>query len=109
MKTKLMVTGFIAVAATLLLTGLSSFTPQDSSPQYVSINAIQTLAYAKIVIIYENNSTEEIKLEKPVKAEAVESNAVKIHETINMLSHKGYSLVSTTNTGFAAHYIFAKK
>lgn len=112
MKNRFMLYGSAAaVAATVLFITLSSFKPQDVSPQYVTLNAFDDVSSfePKIVVVYENNSTEEVKLERPSTARAIQGNAIKIHETINMLSHKGYKLISAMRMPHACNYVFEKR
>lgn len=112
MKIRFMMIGVcVAVLGALLVTTLSSFTGQDASPQYVTLNAFDEVAALepKIVIVYENNSTEEIRLEKTNTAKGIQSNAIKVHETINLLSHKGYRLVSALRVHGGSNYIFERK
>ena len=101
----------LILASAVSVFTLSSFSPQDASPQYVSLNVFDVPESfdPKIVVVYENNSTEEIKLERPVKASAIQGNAIKVHETINMLSHKGYKLVSAIRLPLSSSYVFEKR
>ena len=111
MKTK----SFFQVALGGILGGLiflliASFRPQDDSPRYVTLNTYEfnSAFRSKIVIIFENAEVEEIALEKPDKEKNIHSNAMKLHETINMLTHRGYKLLSATKDMNYGHYLFEK-
>ena len=113
MKNKIV---FFGVAAMLLcavsLMIFSSFKPQDTAPQYVTLIALtqSPVNEPKVLIIYENNSTEEIELNKKVGSQKVKiENAVKIHETINMLSHKGYKMVSSVAFPEYVSFVFDRR
>ena|SRR5688572_30264569 len=111
MKTKIFTVGFLtALAGMTLILGLASFRPQTATPNYATMLAHESVGFdRKIVIIYENGSTEEIALESPAKQSQILSNATKIHETINMMSHKGYRVVTATKEHYYGYYLFEKK
>jgi hypothetical protein len=69
-----------------------------------------TLIESKITIIYENGTMEEIALEGTSKGKSIMANSVKIHENMNMLTHKGYRLVSVASRlSGCCTYIFEKR
>src|SRR5690606_27747254 len=113
MKTKVLFlgcAGFVAGLCAIIL--LSSFSGQNDTPSYVTLNSYEfygTDFESKIVIIYENDETETIKLNGSGKEKAIHANALKIHETINLLCHKGYKLVTSTKKGSDGSYIYEKK
>ena len=114
MKTKLAMFGLVAAMfGTVLVLFFSSFKPQDTAPQYVTLNAFDNIKGTiepRIVIAYENNSTEEIAIEKKMGSQKAQiDNAIKIHETINMLSHKGYKLITAVSYPNYVSYIFERR
>ena len=114
MKNKLVMFGLVAaLTGALSVLFFSSFKPQDGAPQYVTLNAFDNHAapgVAKIIIVYENNSTEEIALDNKVRTKkTVAENAIKIHETINMLSHKGYRMLSAVTYPDYVSYLFERR
>jgi hypothetical protein len=113
MKNRLVIVGLVAaLTGALSVLFFSSFKPQDGAPQYVSLIAYTRAVGAepKIIIVYENNSTEEITLDKKTVTQKVQiENAIKIHETINMLSHKGYRMLSAATYPDYVSYIFERR
>lgn len=53
---------------------------------------------AKIVIVYEDGSTEEVELQSYNEKNEIE-NLKRINETLNRLKNKGYFLISQSTTG----------
>jgi hypothetical protein len=90
---------------------LTAFVQSEEAPSYASVNSYETgIGGSKILIIYENSTTEEIELEKATSTAKVIANTQKIHETLNLMTHKGYGLVSSVTriTGMTK-FIFQRK
>ena len=89
----------------------SAFTEQQGSGnKYLTMRIFQAAigGGSKIMIVYEDGKTEEIELEKYAVGNFL-PNTVKINQTINDLSNKGYELFSVTGAEMLSLYTFVKK
>ena len=102
------IAGVALCAASLFLT---SFVQTDETPSYASVNTYETGGPgSKILVVYENSTTEEIELDKVASAGKVFSNTQKIQETLNLMTHKGYRLVTAvTRVSGMTTFLFQKK
>jgi hypothetical protein len=104
------------LAATIVLTGTifltTAFKGQESSQnKYASMLTWEAEigGSSKIIIVYEDNKTEEIELEK-FKIGNFTGNTIKVNTAINNLASKGYELISSTGLDTQrAMYTFIKK
>lgn len=109
MKTK--TSKLILACSTLILFLIisSSFKTNASGNKYLTVLVINSISAprmpdAKIIIVYEDEKTEEIALEN-TKESTYLPNTVKINRTLNSLAEKGYELIAASDT----KYTFAKK
>lgn len=99
----------ILIGVLIITTG---FKPEDINKKYLSMRVIELSvgSKSKIVIINENNEKEEIVL-KSIKKEPL-INLETINQTINSISAKGYTLVSSSSGGdnyvIFSNYVFEK-
>jgi hypothetical protein len=111
MKMKTLYSFLAGAAISASVLAFTAFRQADEVPSYASVNVYETLAAGNnILIVYENSTTEEIELAKPMSGEKLKSNTLKIHETVNMMTHKGYKVVSVAArpTGVTT-FLFQKK
>lgn len=64
--------------------------------------------WASIIIVYPDGQSDEIELNVH-HIDNVKPNTLKINQTINSISKKGYELVSSTGYGATTFYTFVKK
>lgn len=99
----------LALAATtfliLVIIASLAFKGTGESPTYLTMNVLLS---DKIIIHYENGTSETINLEGDGK-KALANHLQKTHDTMNMLTHKGYRVVQTYASGNLVSYIFEKK
>lgn len=88
----------------------ASFKQNDETPSYVTLNTWESpIGTSKLVIIYENGTVEETPLDNVSGAKSWQVNAMKIHEMVNMLTHKGYRISTAVSKGSSCTYHFEKK
>jgi hypothetical protein len=112
MKTKRAILTLSAAALTILL--LSSFLKPSAQGKYLTVRTIEVfngIWDSKIVILYEDGKVEEIELEK-FRSRNFTDNSKKIHDAINAVANKGYTLISSSSgTGDAviiSSFIFTR-
>ncbi|MCC6684551.1 MAG: hypothetical protein IT247_05730 [Bacteroidia bacterium] len=103
----------VAVLAMIAFVSFSSFSTQEpSGSKYVTLRIYEqakgSVWDSKIVIAYENGKTEEMEL-GTLKPDNFVANAIKINETINTISAKGYTLLSVSGALNISTYTFVKK
>jgi hypothetical protein len=106
----------IILAALAVVLILSSFYSGENETKYLTVRTIEFYGGvfdSKIVIVDENGTIQEKDLEK-MRSKTLGENARRINEVLNNLSSKGYSLASSSASGFGTDglvnlYIFQKK
>jgi hypothetical protein len=89
---------------------LTAFKQKDETPSYVTLNTWESpMGSSKLLIIYENGTVEETPLDNVSGAKGWQANAMKIHEMVNMLTHKGYRISTVVSKGSSCTYHFEKK
>lgn len=109
MKTKTSKLIFACLTLILFLIVTSSFKTNVSGNKYLTVLVVNSFFAPrqpdpKIIIVYEDEKTEEIALEHTKESTYV-SNTIKINRTLNSLAEKGYELVSASDS----KYTFVKK
>jgi hypothetical protein len=96
----------VALICSIIL--ISSFTGQTSGTNYAIMRTMEVAHGPKIILAYDGK-TEVIALKTRTFEEDVLSNILKINQTINMLSSKGYELVAQSGDVYTMTYSFVKK
>ena len=109
-------TSIMVLCAVLMLSGFKAH--PGSGGKYLTMRVIEVSqgvinSDPKIIIIDELGKTEEIPLEN-TKTKTMLSNYIKIHETLNEVSSRGYKLLNFTtasigNVAIYNTYIFIKE
>lgn len=89
----------ILLSAILSFFTLSSFFTQQSGNKYLTIRTIEVINGiwdSKIVIMFEDGKVEEIELEK-FRSRNFTDNSKKIHDALNYVAGKGYTLISSSS------------
>lgn len=98
----------ISLALILVFTLASSFKTGQNGHKFATMTIYEIpsggIWDSKIIIVYEDSKSEEIPLQR-MNPRNWTTNKIKITETLNSMSTKGYELVSTDNST----YIFQKK
>ncbi len=97
----------VALIPTIML--ISSFTKQTTETKYATIRTVETaLGSASKIILAYDGKTEELELDKGSNNNMT-PNTLKINQAMNILSAKGYELVSQSGGDYISMYSFVKK
>jgi hypothetical protein len=100
---------FILLAALLpLLLLILSFTNLESEVQYATIRTVEATAGASTIILAYEGKVEELDLEKWT-GNNLAPNALKINKAINLMTSKGYKLISQSGGDYVSMYTFESK
>jgi hypothetical protein len=93
-----------------LLAAFASNNPQPTGNKYLTMRTFEASmgGSSKIMIIYEDGTTEELDLDK-YRIDNMLPNAVKINQAINKIAGKGYEFVSSSGGEYTSLYTFVKK
>ncbi len=95
----------IVLIPTIVL--VSSFTQPASELQYATLRTTEAIGMSTIIIVYEGK-TEEYELSKGSSSNQ-KSNTQAINKAINLLTSKGYELVSQSGGDYISTYSFVRK
>jgi hypothetical protein len=112
-KSKVLIASLSLICLFFVVSAFKATQSQQAGNKYLTLrtyeSGLSAVISPMIAIVYDDGNTETITLERPSNPAKALANVKKINETINLISAKGYELVTTCGSDIQTTYTFIKK